>query len=213
MHCFHMPYGHMLSCYLGIGIGGKQACKTWQENISYRKCCSKKNNIMSDVTMSKNLRKWTIFCWTTGSFGYLFFVETQVHSTRCSLNPMLIQPVHSVVVFDISKSLAYLFFLWLLWHVLILFVPFFVPWNHMILTYCDSRSWIYLDVFHKNENLKKEKHKAWFVWPIDPACAPPSPIKRVPGSNFRTHPAPDLSEREKRAPLRVPRKTLKETWG
>ena len=31
---------------------------------------------------------------------YSFVVETKVHSTRCSPNPMFIKPVHFMVVFD-----------------------------------------------------------------------------------------------------------------
>ena len=54
-----------------------------------------------------------------------------------------------------------------------------------------------------------------FFWPIDPACGPPSPPKRVPGSNCRTHTGPDLSEQEKETLLRVPRKRgkLLKRWG
>ena len=87
--------------------------------------------------MSKHLQKWNDFCWTTGSFYYSFVVETRVHSTRCSPNPMFIKPVHFMVVFDtylymyiiiyISKPLTFWFFD-MFW--------FCLSWN-----YCDCRSW------------------------------------------------------------------------
>ena len=142
--------------------------------------------------MSKNLEKWTAFCWTTGSFSYSFFVETK-YTARAA--PQILY-AHSTCT--LCRCLRYIkishvLLLGLLWHVLILFVPFSVPWNHMILTFCDYRSWIHLDVVHKNENLKKGRHKGWFVWPIDPVAH----LRQSKGCQVRTFELTRLRTSEK----------------
>ena len=80
---------------------------TGKHIASYRKSCSKKMNIMSDLQTSADM-KWLLLI---DCKLWLFILRrNKVHSMRCSPNPMFIKPVHFMVVFDVSKSLALWFF-------------------------------------------------------------------------------------------------------
>ena len=65
---------------MGIGIGGKQACKTWQENKS--QMLLKKISIMSDVQAPGEM-KWFLL---NGSELWLF-IRRRNKSTQYALLP------------------------------------------------------------------------------------------------------------------------------
>ena len=65
---------------MGIGIGEKQACKTWQENKS--QMLLKRMNIMSDVQTSAEMKWFLLNDWELW-----LFIRRRNKSTQYALLP------------------------------------------------------------------------------------------------------------------------------